>query len=434
MSLDCATGGVRGAEVAVAGSFLATVDCGIAEQMQHAYAVLMAPGGTFTTALTMLLTIYVAILGYRFVLGTTGVSLGEMLPHFIKIGLIVALTTSWPSYNILVFRTLYLIPEQLGGFIVSHAVGIGTAHVDVAGELQSLFDRLTSVASRLWETRASLDGSAVPMASDPYAYAGLPSNVIESRVAPPFVLGAPQVVAATLWLTAFVMLMAGLGIVLASRVLVALLLLVGPCFIVMALFAATRGIFEGWLRASIKFALVPLFTLPVTAIFIVALKPFVYELDASIDGRVAVATVTAILLVIGVFVAALLQATRIVSGIAGALRLPRALTAPRQAIDQSRIISPTSAGALSMPQVAAMSRAVLLSQSVLDARRRGAPLLDAVTMVANRTASTKTGAQAATANESQLHLGQTYRRRDVTTASVASATRRQTSRLTGRIV
>ena len=43
---------------------LASADCLIAGQVQQGYAALLAPGGTFVTALTIALTIYVAIFGY----------------------------------------------------------------------------------------------------------------------------------------------------------------------------------------------------------------------------------------------------------------------------------------------------------------------------------------------------------------------------------
>ena len=97
---------------------LTTADCLIAGQVADSYAALLAPGGVLGTALTLALTIYVAIFGYRLMLGLSRLTLGEVVPHFIKIGIIVALVTSWPSYQTLVFNLLFNGPQQLGNMMI----------------------------------------------------------------------------------------------------------------------------------------------------------------------------------------------------------------------------------------------------------------------------------------------------------------------------
>ncbi|MEI9903746.1 MAG: type IV secretion system protein [Asticcacaulis sp.] len=54
--------------------------------------------------------------------------------------------------------------------------------------------------------------------------------------------------------------MSTLGVLILTRLTLYLLLILGPVFIVFALFPQTRGLFNGWLRTSLVFALAPLLT------------------------------------------------------------------------------------------------------------------------------------------------------------------------------
>ena len=56
------------------------------------------------------------------------------------------------------------------------------------------------------------------------------------------------------------MLFSTLGLVLTAKVVLALLLALGPVFAALLLFEQTRGMFDGWLRAAFAFAFIPLFT------------------------------------------------------------------------------------------------------------------------------------------------------------------------------
>src|SRR5260370_1139266 len=52
--------------------------------------------------------------------------------------------------------------------------------------------------------------------------------------------------------------LASLVILVDSKIVLGLLLAVGPAFLLLLLFDATRGLFEGWTRAALAFALAPL--------------------------------------------------------------------------------------------------------------------------------------------------------------------------------
>ncbi|MGI4879522.1 MAG: type IV secretion system protein, partial [Janthinobacterium lividum] len=138
----------------LARDILAGADCLISGQIEQGYSALLAPGGGFSEALTLGLTIYVAIIGYRLILGQAGLSLGEVVPHFVKIGLVVALATSWPAYQSLVFNVLFHGPEQLAAPILRQVGGAGTSGDDVLAALQGVFDRMTDYAGDAWAQHA----------------------------------------------------------------------------------------------------------------------------------------------------------------------------------------------------------------------------------------------------------------------------------------
>lgn len=307
---------------ALATDVLSAADCLIANQVEQGYAALLAPGGSFTTALTIALTIYVAMFGYRLLLGLSSLSLSEVVPHFIKIGIVVALATSWPSYQALIFNTLFHGPEQVADVIVRAAAGPGTTSGDVLVALQSVFERLTDAAGDAWSQTPPVTVAPpvpIPSAIVPGALPTAPAPVVAQL---PFALGAPQFVAAMLWAAALVMLAASVGVLLVVRIVLAMLLLLGPIFVAFALFRATRGIAEGWLRVTVKFAMVPLFALPLIAVLVAILAPLVAGFDAPVTS-VRDSPALLVLLVVMVFAAVMVQAARLGGGIAGGIRLPR---------------------------------------------------------------------------------------------------------------
>ncbi len=392
----------------LARDILASTDCLVTERIQAGYAALLAPGGSFGQALTLALTIYVAIFGYRLILGLSSLTLGEVVPHFIKIGLILALATNWAGYQVVVFDLLFHGPQQVADAIVRQVSDTqATGQGDVLAALQSIFDRLTDYASDAWAQINAVApfgiAKAAPVA--PIVPGGALSPPVP--IALPFQLGAPQFVAGALWLAALVMMAASVGVLLVVRIILALLLLLGPLFIACALFSGTRGLFEGWLRTTVKFAVVPLFTLPLTAALIAVLLPFIDQLgDAPIENF-RDGPALGIVLIVLVFAAVLFQSVQLAGGIAAGIRLPR-----------RRVADPLNPVTLPVPPTAAAtapaapSRAEILVQSMANGTRSGASR--SIAIAGSVAATTRIIGTPATAQGPQidpgLRLGQGYRR------------------------
>lgn len=409
---------------ALARDALTSVDCLIGGQIEGSYAALLAPGGTFSTALTIGLTIYVAIIGYRLILGQAGLTLGELVPHFVKIGLILALVTNWPAYQALVFDVLFHGPEQLADVITGQAAG--ATHGGILDAVQNLFNRLTDYAGTAWSqhTSAATAVSANPVTTP--AVAGAPAALSTASTATastasatlPFALGAAQFVAALLWLSAGVMLAASIGVLLVVRIILALLLLFGPLFVAFALFAPTRGLFEGWLRTAVKFALVPLFTLPLTAVMLLLAGPLAAELGDAPILTIRDGPILPIALIVFVFAAVIIQAARLGGGIAGGIRLPRARAAPAST-GSVTTIRPKG----ELQTIVAPSRAEGIAQVVAGSSRRiafggsGVSGGSSEAIPATRVITGQSAAAPAIA-DSGGRLGQGYRRLTVATSTV----------------
>lgn len=313
---------------------LASTDCFIATKIEQAYAQLLAPGGEFSAALTIGLTLYVIIYGYRLVLGQSALTLAGLVPHFIKIGLVLALVTSWPSYQRLVFDLMFAGPQQIAGAVMARSGSDSPGNVVTS--LQRLFDDMTDYAGEAWATRPAAPKQApqmapmagaptgpAPFTPDPAANSPTAQTSAPGAAASLPVLGPPQFVAMAMWGSALMMLASSIGLLLIARIILALLLMFGPVFVAMALFTPTRGLFEGWLRVTVKFGLVPLVVLPLSAVLVTVLSRFVVDLEPGPIFAFRDTPALAMLMITLVFAIVLSQALSLTGTIARGIRLPR---------------------------------------------------------------------------------------------------------------
>lgn len=302
-------------------SVVAGTDCAITERASQAYATLQAPGSGFAQITTVLLTIYVAIIGYRLILGYASLSLAELIPHFIKIGIVLALVSNWSAYQPLVFNLLFHAPEELATTVTASRTSNGNGQTAVLEGLQDSYDRLTAVAALTW-SRPAAEDFRPPAPGERIAASAPKVAPVSPRPSIANQLGASQFTSLLLWFSAFVMVAASVGALLVLRIVLALLLLVGPFFILTGLFAGTRGLLEGWLRVAVRYAIAPLFVTLGSAGLVVVLAPFITQLEQTPE-QPEPSTALAIALIIAVFAAVLIQASKLSGGIARGIRLPR---------------------------------------------------------------------------------------------------------------
>ena len=205
------------------GSVTRFIDCQAELLGSGAWSALAMPGSTLAILLTGFLTIFIALIGYRLLLGDR-LTLREGTIAFIKIGAVFALATSWPAYRTLVYDLVTNAPAQLVSEIAQPSA--------VPGSDGTLVRRLDMADGALVQLAVLGTGSPVMAQED-------------VRIAPPpfagfnaFALGGSRIL---FLLTA----VAGLGVV---RMVAGLMLALGPFFIAFLLFDSTRSLFEGWVR------------------------------------------------------------------------------------------------------------------------------------------------------------------------------------------
>jgi len=115
-------------------------------------------------------------------------------------------------------------------------------------------------------------------------------------------------------LSALVLMLGSVGVLVTSRIVLAVLLTLGPVFVVLSIFGGTRGLFEGWLKAAVGFALVPLFAVLLGAGITDVLAPMLRSLaqnGISMEEAAVVllaATIHSALMVLALKVTAMLTA------------------------------------------------------------------------------------------------------------------------------
>ena len=225
------------------------VDCYIQSTVQAGYANLLGQGSIFSVALTIALTIYVAIIGYRLIFGRSTLNMSEMMPRMVMIGAVLALTSNWATYQVLVYDVLTDGPQEIVRAINPNDGDVRgiTERVDVlSGRMVDLADAWTEFDARPDQMSP---GGATALAPD-----ALPATVsgITAFVAPKDSLGPNM-----LLFSALLLVLASAGVLVVAKIILGLLLMLGPIFAVLGLFTSTRGLTLGWGRAAVLMALVP---------------------------------------------------------------------------------------------------------------------------------------------------------------------------------
>lgn len=271
-----------------ANRLLAETDCQAFGLIERGYAALAQPGGTISVALTGLLVIAVAFFGYRLLLGR-GIALQDAVALAVKIGIVLMIAGSWESWQALAYQGLARAPAQIASDML---VGIGA--VPPIESLQRALDDLTA-ASVGYRSRA---GIASPL------------------------VGGPAAAAAVLNLSSVLLTLSIVGLLVATKVVLAVLLAIAPAMAGLILFNGTRGMAQGWLGAMAAAALAPLFVLIVAAVEFAILGPMISRLLAEqAADRFENGSVMPVGLVVLVFAIALVLAVRAGARIGYGIRL-----------------------------------------------------------------------------------------------------------------
>ncbi|HUE62835.1 MAG TPA: type IV secretion system protein [Rhizomicrobium sp.] len=239
-------------DLGVVRDVLTAVDCNTRNFARLGYESLTAANSPFQAALTVALTVYVAVIGYRLLFGE-GARLSDGPVIALKIGAVLALVTSWSLFQTLVFDLADRAPMEIASVISAPMRGHGLAADPVAG-LQASYDQLSQTAAAFAHPPKSVDEHAQVN----YASAAQALNMAANGL---FIASA--------------------GLIAILLVAIGLLTATGPLFIAMFLFFETRGLFVGWVRALAASAFGLLSAWSLTILMLHAVEPW---LDSLADG------------------------------------------------------------------------------------------------------------------------------------------------------
>src|SRR3546814_9007720 len=75
------------------------------------YQALAAPGSPVSVLLTVMLTVFVAFIGYRMLFGHMP-TIREGVLAAVKIGIVLALATGWPAYRTIIYDVVLQEPAE----------------------------------------------------------------------------------------------------------------------------------------------------------------------------------------------------------------------------------------------------------------------------------------------------------------------------------
>jgi type IV secretion system protein VirB6 len=206
------------------------------------------------------------------------------------VGLALTFATSWAAYQNVVWNLLVGAPDQIATLLIGSR---GSATQLFAARLDLMFGVVAEAAA----------------AAKAAATVGPPGSVV------------PDTPADLLNLSALMLLLGTVGVLIVARLALAALLALGPVFIILALFKGTRGLFEGWLKTAVLFAVVPLIAVLVGGGALAMLTPVVAELAAA-GGQVPLRLAVTVFLGASVHLALSVLAFKAAAHLTTGWRLP----------------------------------------------------------------------------------------------------------------
>lgn len=257
-------------------SALRAVDCLAGETVASAFARLFGTNGALLPALTIGLTLYIAFFAFGLFTGRSRLGIGALTPRMLTLGLVLTFATSWIAYSQVVWNLATGAPDEIAS-VITGARGSAT---EIFGDRVDLvFGVIADAAQNGQEETPQATqppGQGAQQGAKAAAAASASGNFTPSNL---------------MWLGALLLLLGTVGVLVTARIALAVLLAVGPVFVVFALFSGTRGLFVGWLRGLVLTAVTPLFVVVGGGVVLELLVPVVASLHdvEGVNGRAALA-------------------------------------------------------------------------------------------------------------------------------------------------
>lgn len=182
--------------------------------------------GTVQILWRLMFIVFIAIYGYKIIISGR-FSVADLLTHCVKIIVLLALATQWDMFFLFIFNMVTDLPSDIAGQILQAAsnsydtAAQADSEITANAALSQFFDRGMSVSAEILQ--------------------GAGWNHIGQY------LYALAIWLGTIGLTAYAVML-----IILAKLAVAVLLAIGPLFILLLMFAGTKALFEGWLDYQLE--------------------------------------------------------------------------------------------------------------------------------------------------------------------------------------
>lgn len=237
-----------------ANSFLSdtlnTVDAVIGHFVSTAYQNFLQAN---TTVITLLFTVYIMFLGYRFLNHDHHFNMSQLTRHLITLLIVYGLVMNWNLYNIFIYNIFTNEPGHIAGILIESAGKKGTD--SIAQALDGIYKVVMDATSGFW---SQITFSAAGVA---FAFYGLLV----------FLMGTVMCVFALL---CFIY----------AKMMMAVMLALSPLFILFFLFDSTKNLFAAWLQTLLTLALIPIVTSAILVLMLSVIQVTLPNINQSIES------------------------------------------------------------------------------------------------------------------------------------------------------
>ena len=185
----------------------------------------------YSSTLIALSTLYIMLLGYRFMTRTLNADLMVISRHFIMLSIVCSLCTNWSLFHLFIYNVFTNEPNHISQ-IISQAPG-HSAHESVAQGLNQIYSTGMETAKVMFNKGFRLFFCSI-----------------------------------IVFIFTFLCCISALGILIYAKLAMAIALALAPLFLTFILWESTRGWFVSWLGKLFNFSLVPIITSSILALML----------------------------------------------------------------------------------------------------------------------------------------------------------------------
>lgn len=233
-------------------------------------------------AVVTLATVYVMAWGYLHLTGKIEEPVLAGLKRIAALAVILGVGLRLWLYNTLIVETFYHAPTQLASAMVGSADPVST--------IDTIWNSGGAVADNLWSKSLLINGIGFPLA------------------------------AAIVWCLVGLLCVYAMFLIALSSIALAVLLALGPLFIAMLFFDATKRYFAAWISQLVNYALITVLTVMVAALLLQVVQSYAAQTAARGSAIATVDALNMLLIAMLVFLV-LRQVMPIASSLAGGASL-----------------------------------------------------------------------------------------------------------------